>query len=800
MPYKTEQRQKLLIKTALTDPEIQSAKEKARIDIELLVEPFKNDFSKIWSVAVENISNFDIIEKDILKLKEKIRFDVNELKKSKYDLYKTITVLLQFFLFGSIIIFISFLGYKYFNTSWKDTIKIVSDEIVSISIYFFLLVSSYLVMNLVTKIKERYIERVIDEMSKEVKLYLLEARRDKLEEEIDTMIIETVLKPQMRAIINVYLKPSYAINLENIYASGLSGVFILSQTINTKAQSRLDFLFTNMTGGSIGISGPRGAGKSTLIQNYCGPNRVVEKIKDKKILSVFTTAPVEYDSRDFIIHLFTSVIDSFLKLEGEVSNNNRLNSYQIGGNSNNMFVDQAILSRIRNFFFSFGLLFITFSFVIVLCNNPKILGFPYIFNINLFHLFDIQPGTVFKFGLTFFIASFFIEALLSGTSKRNSLQILFELLLQNRQRKKRSILLENIENGKEAIVNNAKQLLQKIKFQHSFTSGWSGGLKIPFGLEGGVNNAETFAEKQMTNPEIICAFTQFINDIPEEYQIIIGIDELDKLESDQQAQKFLNEIKSVFGLKRCFYLISVSENAMSNFERRGLPFRDAFDSSFDSIVYLDYFNLKEATLLLERRVIGKPMPFFYLSFCLSGGLPRDLIRAFRQLIEIRINNDNVNTLSKICLSIINSEIKAKIRAVTFVSTRFVDLPQTPEFLEQLFNLQILDITNTSLLQFICDLKNWQSYLKHSIPEEPGELKDLYKSLDTIVLEVIGYLSVMLTLLEFFNDNMTQESIQGAEVSDDFLKLAQSKQAMAINPLITNSIIKDFRASHNLATI
>ena len=48
--------------------------------------------------------------------------------------------------------------------------------------------------------------------------------------------------------------------------------------------------------------------------------------------------------------------------------------------------------------------------------------------------------------------------------------------------------------------------------------------------------------------------------------------------------------------------------------------------------------------------------------------------------------------------------------------------------------------------------------------------------------------------------MTQESIQGAEVSDDFLKLAQSKQAMAINPLITNSIIKDFRASHNLATI
>lgn len=130
--------------------------------------------------------------------------------------------------------------------------------------------------------------------------------------------------------------------------------------------------------------------------------------------------------------------------------------------------------------------------------------------------------------------------------------------------------------------------LKQIKFHQTFTSGWSGGLKLPMGIEGGINNALTIAENQMTNPEIVSAFIQFLSVIPKEYQIIIGIDELDKLESDELAQQFINEIKSIFGIPKCFYLISVSENAMSNFERRGLPFRDVFDSAFDSIVYVSY--------------------------------------------------------------------------------------------------------------------------------------------------------------------------------------------------------------------
>jgi hypothetical protein len=72
-------------------------------------------------------------------------------------------------------------------------------------------------------------------------------------------------------------------------------------------------------------------------------------------------------------------------------------------------------------------------------------------------------------------------------------------------------------------------------------------------VEGGLNSAVTLAENQLSLPEIVYSFTEFIEMAAKEYQIIIGIDELDKLESDEKAQLFLNDIKSIFGIERCFF-------------------------------------------------------------------------------------------------------------------------------------------------------------------------------------------------------------------------------------------------------
>jgi len=164
--------------------------------------------------------------------------------------------------------------------------------------------------------------------------------------------------------------------------------------------------------------------------------------------------------------------------------------------------------------------------------------------------------------------------------------------------------------------------------------GWSGNIKLPVAYEESQQHSITTQERTMSNPEIVSLFVSFLKMISEDYQVVIGIDELDKMESEQDAKNSLDEIKSIFGLQRCFFLISFSENAIYNFERRGMPFRDVFDSSFDNITHIGNFKLKDTINLLQRRVIGKPLPLFYLTRCISRGTPRYVIRIFREIIRI----------------------------------------------------------------------------------------------------------------------------------------------------------------------
>ena len=39
-------------------------------------------------------------------------------------------------------------------------------------------------------------------------------------------------------------------------------------------------------------------------------------------------------------------------------------------------------------------------------------------------------------------------------------------------------------------------------------------------------------------------------------------------------------------MPHCYYLISVSDDALAAYEMRGLPVRDAFDSAFDEVIHV----------------------------------------------------------------------------------------------------------------------------------------------------------------------------------------------------------------------
>lgn len=133
----------------------------------------------------------------------------------------------------------------------------------------------------------------------------------------------------------------------------------------------------------------------------------------------------------------------------------------------------------------------------------------------------------------------------------------------------------------------------------------------------------------------------------------------------------LNGLKAIFGLDNTHFLVSVSEDAMSDFERRGLPIRDAFDSSLDEVARIDELTVEESMRLLsECGNYDFPQSFGALCHCLSGGLPRELLRGARQLVRhnARIRSGSqYGQMKPLCEHLIAGDLEAKSDALWVVA-------------------------------------------------------------------------------------------------------------------------------------
>jgi hypothetical protein len=245
---------------------------------------------------------------------------------------------------------------------------------------------------------------------------------------------------------------------------------------------------------------------------------------------------------------------------------------------------------------------------------------------------------------------------------------------------------------------------------------------------------------------------------------------------------------------------------MSNFERRGLPFRDVFDSSFDNVVYVDYLNHRTAKSLLERRIVGKPYPFIYLSYCLSGGLPRDLIRNFRNLLEFNQLSANGKSAGKslaaLCQAVITADLKAKIRATTASAKKIDSEPASSSFVERLFQINSLTPTDASLLADVRDLLQWQATRPaETKPDDEDTAEEgKIKQVECLSKELGSYLYLLGTILAFFNDDLDEGKLRKAAANGDLETLANARQFMEVNPTITVSLLNTLRTKWGNGTL
>jgi hypothetical protein len=275
----------------------------------------------------------------------------------------------------------------------------------------------------------------------------------------------------------------------------------------TEAMTKVQATARNVHSGSLGVSGPRGVGKSTILQFFG-----TEAADDGNDLRLVVPAPVDYEAREFIIHLFSQ-----------------------------------------------------------LC-----------------------------------------EAVPHGRADRS------------------------------AIAAETRRHLEQLRYLNTYSTKWSASLAPRIFPALAREYAKERTEQPVTLPELVDSFRSYSARVASwqrsahggEGRVIIGIDEVDKIRDSGSAEAFLNDVKAVFGVPGCLYLVTLSEDAMAGFARRTQSIRGTFDSAFDELVAVGPMTYQHSEQLLFKRVTGVPRPFIALCHVLAGGLPRDLVRTARALIDV----------------------------------------------------------------------------------------------------------------------------------------------------------------------
>jgi len=299
----------------------------------------------------------------------------------------------------------------------------------------------------------------------------------------------------------------------------------------------------------------------------------------------------------------------------------------------------------------------------------------------------------------------------------------------------------------------------------------------------------TWTQRELSHPELVQAYKTYL----EQYRrlgglpIAIAIDELDKLASVDDAIAVVNGLKDLFHTPSIHFIVSVSEDARRRFAVRGIPFRDAFDSAFDTIVKVQPPSPGDALEILVRRAEGFPVSVALFCYAWSGALPRDLIRIARSCVTLARSAGEPVSVAALAPRIIMQDIadaidNAIIKKLESGHTLGVD---------GLLALRHQISDQTILLESVMDACKLEdaagSASANSMPE------------DNIMIQRLSvYMKIGSVMSEYFSDGITTLlSNDFDRVLDVVNDLANAKAALAMYPPEAEWFLSRARAKMNL---
>jgi GTPase SAR1 family protein len=550
---------------------------------------------------------------------------------------------------------------------------------------------------------------------------------------------ESELRPRIRVELNKLTNKRFPRMLPFLGASGLGETSTPYRLITRKELDRIKRWSEELGASAIAISGSRGVGKTTLLRSMISSGYTADRDTP---MAVFVAAPVTYDAREFLILLYSRLCEEVIGLTGPTK-------------SRSVIFFRTVLRPIINILrrvIRFGLLALLAWIWLPLLPwgsiGSYISGLLGRYSLPVLH--SIRAAI-------FSTAVFLVLWWLSGKLhiSRPSLQ------------------------APSKITRVAEDELRRMHLLQTVSIEASVGVKRGFFDLGG-KHARQLAERPSTLPELVESYRQFAEQVASwlhsrrrPSHLLICIDEVDRISKAEDAESFINDVKAIFGVKHCVYLVTVSEEALAGFERRVVRLRPALDSAFDEVLRLDVFKVGQSLELLRRHVVGFADVFISLCHCLAGGIPRDLVREARALLDATLDaasehaSSDSHTLKALTAATVT-------RSVTTLKRGLVTRTATAEG----------------------DPKDWESTLPSLVSENwPGDPGDkMFESLtslyagrhdDRASLELCAAVFFYATVYDVFTqktDDMERdlhdEKSEGAIVAD---RLAAVRGLLALSP-------------------
>ncbi|XVS61865.1 hypothetical protein ACQPYE_26710 [Actinosynnema sp. CA-299493] len=566
--------------------------------------------------------------------------------------------------------------------------------------------------------------------------------------------------------------------------------------VSTDAVARIEAMIRDRRGGSIGVAGPRGVGKTTFLRHFTADGGPTGARR-----GVMVSAPVEYDAREFVLYLHaelckmitgaTEPAKALPKLppnrDMPLATDMLAVAAAVGGLG---LLTLAVLRRVAQPAREFadlgaGLLLLS----LVVSGVLGASGFSAAGSLRSWsRVAAWTAAATFSGGLVLFLGNGAWGPAASQVMWALGLLVVPLTVFALRKQLARRRAEHPVPVDK--VVATADNHFRDIRYQQSFTTERTMTVKlangaVPLGLDRADKAGATLTERPKGLPDLVEDLIGLITTISEQWPLIVGIDELDKLRSAAKAEEFLNDIKGIFRERQCVFLVSVSDDAAAGFERRGVPFRDVFDSTFDDVITLRHLDLAASRDVLYRLLPQWTEPFIAFCHVWSGGLARDLVRGTGQLLDHRDVDGNVE-LAAVIPAICRREVGARVDAICH------------ELLRDPTDKHRMDLlAEIEKAYGIGDPESWLD--RHRALQAWADTHDHDAAAAapvTLARELAGFVLLARTVLDFFDTDAVALRLQQAtrDPTHPLEAIAVARRTLAVTPKPAIDSISRFRSA------